>query len=213
MKGQLEELKKKCKLRRAKCCHTCYHFESYAEDFGSNYQQYCSCPENEGASAKPGEPVFFEVMDYDVCDHWQGMDANGNPSRDIIRIEAEPRYPEDAEVNDVEEDNDNPTMPFLTKQAGTRDEWLWKFDIDIKTGEIIGWPLDVKAKTHYKVCDCCGIKYGDKKYRDYVPDFLSLDCDGYGDYITITIEGGKIKNWNEALCRDFIKWLDKQGEE
>lgn len=47
MKGQLEELKKKCKFRRAKCCHTCYHFESYAEDFGSNYSQYCTYPENE----------------------------------------------------------------------------------------------------------------------------------------------------------------------
>ena len=40
-------MKKKCNLRRAKCCHTCYHFESYSEDFGSNYSQYCTCPENE----------------------------------------------------------------------------------------------------------------------------------------------------------------------
>ena len=209
MNEQLEELKKKCHLRKTKCCGNCYHFDCTDEDFGANYQQYCSCPENEDKSAKPGEDAYFEVSDTDVCDHWKGKDANGNPLRDIIRIDAEPRYPEDAEVNNEQEDNDNPKMPFLVRQKGCQEDWCWKLDIDIATGEIIGWPKDVKARVHYKVCDCCEIKYEDIDYCEYVPDFLSLDGEGWGDYIKITIEDGKIKNWNEKLCREFIEQVRK----
>ena len=206
----LEELKKKCNLRMAKCCATCCHFDYHEEDFGANYSQFCSCPENEDKSAKPGEDAFFEVSGFDVCDHWHGKDENGNPLRDVIRIEAEPRYPEDAEVNDEEEDYDNPKMPFLVKNEKMQNDWCWQFDIDISTGEIIGWPKEVKAKVWYKVCDCCRIKYGGKKYYDYVPDFLSIDCDGYGDYINITIEDGKINGWSETFCREFIDKIMKE---
>ena len=119
----LEELKKKCNLRMAKCCATCCHFDYHEEDFGANYSQFCSCPENEDKSAKPGEDAFFEVSGFDVCDHWHGKDENGNPLRDVIRIEAEPRYPEDAEVNDEEEDYDNPKMPFLVKNEKMQNDW------------------------------------------------------------------------------------------
>ena len=125
---------------------------------------------------------------------------------DIVRIDAEPRYPEDAEVNGVEEDNDNPKMPFLVKDEKSQDGWVWKLDVDIATGEIIGWPKDVKARAYYKVCDCCRIKYHDKEYYQYVPDFLSIDDEGFGDYMQITIEDGKIKNWSESDCR---KWLQE----
>ena len=212
MNEQLEAIRKKCNLRMAKCCETCCHFETYDEDFGANYQQYCACPKNENKAAKSSEDAFFEVNDTDVCDNWHGKDANGNPLKDIIHIEAEPRYPEDAYINGEREDNDNPKMPFLVKQEGTRDGWCWKLDIDIETGEIIGWPKDVKAKVHYKVCDCCGIKYDGIDYNEYVPDFLSIDEDGYGDYIILTIEDGKIVDWDEEACREFIKEV-KKGDE
>ncbi|MBO6031893.1 MAG: hypothetical protein J6Q22_10670 [Prevotella sp.] len=175
------------------------------EDLGENYQQYCDNPKNEDKSAKPGEDAFFDVSEVDICDYWCGKDDSESTSIDIIHIDAEPRYPEDAYVNDEQEDNDNPKMPFLVKQEGTQDGWCWKLDIDIETGEIIGWPKEVNVRTHYKVCDCCGIKYKEIKYRDYVPEFLSIDGDGYGDYIMITIEDGKIKNWNEDDCREFIR--------
>lgn len=206
----LEELKKKCNLRMAKCCGNCYHFATYDEDFGANYQQYCECPENGDGTAKPGEECFFEVSCYNVCDHWRGKDENGKPLRDLIRIEAEPRYPEDAEVNGEEDDNINPKMPFLVKKKDTQNDWCWQLDIDISTGEIIGWPKDIKAKVWYKVCDCCGIKYRGKEYYDYVPDFLSIDCDGYGDYINLTIVNGKIKGWSETSCREFIDKIMKE---
>ena len=204
----LEELKRKCNLRMAKCCGTCYHFATFDEDFGANYQQFCECPENEDKTAKDGES-FFEVSLFDVCDHWRGKASNEDPVREIVRVDAEPRYPEDAEVNGVREDNDNPKMPFLVHDDKYADGWCWKLDIDIVTGEIIGWPKDVRSRVWYKVCDCCGVKYGGKEYYDYVPDFLSIDQDGYGDYIYITIEGGKIKNWSEDACREF---LEKVGQ-
>ena len=209
MKEQLEAKKKKCNLRQAKCCANCCHFDYEENDFGATYSQFCSCPENEDKSAKPGEDAFFEVNDTDVCDNWHGKDANGNPLKDIIRIDAEPRYPEDAYINGEGEDNDNPKMPFLVKQEGTQCGWCWKLDIDIKTGEIIGWPKDVKAKVHYKVCDCCGIKYEGLEYSDYVPDFLAIDDQGYGDYIILSIEDGKIVDWDEESCREFIEDLRK----
>ena len=131
---------------------------------------------------------------------------------DLIRIDAEPRYPEDAKVNGIEEDNDNPKMPFLVKDEKSQNGWVWKLDIDIATGEIIAWPKDVKAQTYYKVCDCCRIKYKGKEYYNYVPDFLSIDGEGYGDFLRITIEEGKIKNWSESDCRKFIKDVLMQGK-
>lgn len=212
MKVQLEELKKKCNLRQAKCCAICYHFDTYDEDFGANYQQYCSNPKNEDATAKPGGEAHFEVAGTDVCDFWQGKDANGRPLRDIVHIEAEPRYPEDAKVNGETEDNDNPKMPFLVNEEKCQNGWCWKLAIDIATGEIIGWPKDIKASVHYKVCDCCRVKYNGKEYYEYVPDFLAIDKEGYGDYIILTIEDGRIKDWNEENCREFLKKMGKEEE-
>ena len=207
----LEELKKKCHLRMAKCCANCCHFDYQENDFGATYSQFCSCPENEDKSAKPGEDAYFEVNDTDVCDNWHGKDANGNPLRDLIRIEAEPRYPEDAYINGEREDNDNPKIPFLVKQEGTQCGWCWKLDIDIETGEIIGWPRDKNAKIHYKVVDCFKMKYGEKEYDGYVPDFMAIYDSGYGDYIKIFIEDGKIKDWSETECRRFLdKFLNEE---
>ena len=209
MEEQLEAIKKKCNLRQAKCCANCCYVDFGDIEVVVCNPRFCGNPKNEDKSAKPGEDAFFEVNDTDVCDNWHGKDANGNPLKDIIHIEAEPRYPEDADINGESEDNDNPKMPFLVKQEGTQDGWCWKLDIDIETGEIIGWPKEVKAKVHYKVCDCCGIKYDGLEYSEYVPDFLSIDDEGYGDYIILSIEDGKIVDWDAEACREFIEDLRK----
>lgn len=124
--------------------------------------------------------------------------------RNTIRIEAGVRYPEDGEINDTAEDNDNPKMPFLVPDPDSKGEWRWNLDVNIATGEVVNWPKEVVAHVHYKVCDCCRIKYGDKSYEEYVPDFLSIDGQGYGDYVILTIENGFIKNWNAGSCRRFI---------
>ena len=124
---------------------------------------------------------------------------------DIVRLEPEPRYPEDGEINGEQDDNDNPKMPFMVQDEKAQDGWVWKLDVNIKTGEVIGWPKEVKAEVHYKVCDCCRIKYAGKEYYEYVPDFLAIDDEGYGDYIILTIDDGKIVNWSEGKCREFLE--------
>ena len=216
MKEQLENLKKKCNLRQAKMCDNCAYFRNYYMKSGKrdyHYPEVCVNPKNGRIVADNGDEGCFEVYGYNVCDNWHDTDGNGNPLRDIVRIEAEPRYPEDAEVNDVREDNDNPKMPFLEKQENSQEGWCWKLDIDIATGEIIGWPKEVKAQVHYKVCDCCRVKYDGKEYYEYVPDFLAIDDEGYGDYIKLTIEDGKIKDWNEDACRRFLKNMSMGDDE
>lgn len=133
---------------------------------------------------------------------------------DLIRIEPEPRYPEDGEINGEQDDNDTPRMPFMVADEKAQEGWVWKLEVNIKTGEVIGWPKEVKADVHYKVCDCCRIKYAGKEYYEYVPNFLAINDRGYGDYIILTIEDGKIVDWSEANCREFIeKVLNKPEEE
>lgn len=135
--------------------------------------------------------------------------------RDIIRIEAGVRYAEDAEVNGIAEDEENPRMPFLERDSQDGDGWRWNIDIDIATGEVIGWREnfgDIRAQTFYKVCDCCRVKYDGMEQEDYVPDFLAIDGEGFGDYIYLTIGcDGTIKGWKPDRCRKFIaEWRNNQ---
>ena len=146
----------------------------------------------------------------------------------IIKVNAVVRYPEDATVNKVEENNDNPTMPFLTLRkfektnwsgigTYTAEEWHWEFEIDAMTGIIKNWPLDKEAISSYKVCDECGIEY----YEDdklvctndgayYVPKFLCPDDEGYVDYMDMTINNkGQILNWSK---KDLEKWVNEQSK-
>lgn len=130
---------------------------------------------------------------------------------DKIHIEAHVRYPEDASVNDVREKEDNPTMPLLVKKDG---DWVWCLDIDIDTGVIANWPKDTIASSWYKVCDECHITYYGAEYYEYVPDFLSPDEEGWGDYMHMSINAdGSINHWQAYKCREFIKAYLKQKEE
>lgn len=142
----------------------------------------------------------------------------------IIKVNAEVRYPEDAKVNCVEESNDNPTMPFLNlckfekknwsgKGTYIAEEWHWQFEIDAVTGIIKDWPSGINAVSYYKVCDCCELEYyEDDKFicnndgEYYVPSFLCLDDEGYGDYMDLTIdENGQIQNWSIKKVDEWIK--------
>jgi L-ascorbate metabolism protein UlaG (beta-lactamase superfamily) len=106
------------------------------------------------------------------------------------------RYWEDASVNGVDEDNDNPTIPRV---FGDR----WVISIDIETGQIKDWPIGTTAKTHYKVCDDGIYMFYDdsdslvkKCDNSYVPKFLSPSNDHYADYVILNIdENGFIKDW------------------
>lgn len=104
-----------------------------------------------------------------------------------IRIEAEPRYPEE----------DCPGIPFL-------DGDLWKVTIDLLpdgTAKIRDWP-GPEFDLHTKVCDCFSFYLLDggktvlSREGDYVPDFMPGNH--YGDYVILKIAAdGTITNWEK----------------
>lgn len=142
-----------------------------------------------------------------------------------MKVDAGARYPEDAEVNGIEENDDNPKMPFLSLieedaenifgRPYKRKTWRWRFEIDVETGKIKDWPADVKAESYYKVCDDCKLEYfEDGKYicnndgNWYVPDCLCLNDEGYGDYMDLTINAdGTIEKWSVERVEN---WIERQ---
>lgn len=124
-----------------------------------------------------------------------------------ISVEAVVRYPEDANVNGVEDSESSPKMPFIEQCPDEYHEWIWRISIDVEKGRIVGWPNGTTASVYYKVCDCCKVIVDGKTvYDDYVPKFLEITARGFGDYIYIDIaEDGAIKDWNSAKCISFLK--------
>lgn len=95
-----------------------------------------------------------------------------------------------------ESDNDGLRMPFVK-------DGCWHVDIDRATGRIAGWPKGVTAKTYYKSVDENEViligQDGETivNYDGYVPKFLSIYDNGYGDYVMVEIEpDGHIKDFN-----------------
>jgi hypothetical protein len=114
----------------------------------------------------------------------------------MLYVEAEVRYWEDASVNEVE-DTAGDLIPL-------RDGLLWKPTINLENGEILEWPKGTTASIHYKVCDQGEYwlldSDGNKKYKwngYYVPDdLLCVGESGYGDYIIFNVGAdGLIKGW------------------
>ena len=119
------------------------------------------------------------------------------------------RYWEDGFINGKEDNKDIPSMPFANED-------FWCPIIDLDNGKIIDWPKVINASIHYKVCDECEIDCidddgnvicnNDNNY--YVPDFLSPEEKGYGDYIIMDVdENGFIKKYNKE---DVISWIKEQ---
>lgn len=112
----------------------------------------------------------------------------------LVEVYAHVRYWEDARVNGVDDDANNPKIPCV-------DGNLWCPVINAETGQIVNWVKGTVANVHYKVCDECGIKISEDGVvvysdEDYVPDFLCPLEEGYGDYIILDIdEDGYIKGW------------------
>lgn len=110
----------------------------------------------------------------------------------------EPRYWEDAYVNDVE-DSDGTLIPLRNGPS-------WEIRIELATGRVLGWPEGVTAKTYYKVCD--GGRYWltsatghriAEHVSFYVPDeFLCHGDTGFGDYVILNIDAqGMIENYRQ----------------
>lgn len=117
--------------------------------------------------------------------------------RDVKYLQADcgVRYWEDGKVNGVDDDDDNPSMPFASKGS-------WKILIDIEAGVIIDWPNGTTADVHYKVCDAGVYSLLDadrkevKQLDGYVPSIMCPEGNGYGDYVIMKIDrDGKIANF------------------
>ena len=133
------------------------------------------------------------------------------PKSRILYVVAGVRYYEDAVVNGTQEPSYEEMQEGALPRIPCYDNGCWCLDIDVETGVILNWKKGTEAKVHYKVCDECGLTYKENdeviaSYDGYVSDFLSIDDDGYGDYICITIDGdGRIQRWNTD---NFFKWID-----
>lgn len=134
-----------------------------------------------------------------------------------IVVKAVVRYPEDSEFieekfddqnrpynNYINDDEENPKMPFVETEYDKYDHkrFYWQPTIDLENGLIINWPEGVKAHVFYKVCDEFECTIYDRSgnevlyYEGYVPDFMAIEDEGYGDYIDMVVdENGYINDW------------------
>lgn len=128
-----------------------------------------------------------------------------------IKAEIQPRGLDNAsfiidgvEVND---DEDHPKIAgystdFDHKEFSAED-YLITWIIDVDEGRIINWN-GLYTNIHYKVVDQGKYSLLDENqntictgdYGQYVPSILSINDNGYGDYIIMTVDkNGYIKNW------------------
>ena len=145
----------------------------------------------------------------------------------FLEVRAGIRYPEDSEfievendhkVNYISDDAENPKMPFMEVENNkyVHKKFYWTPTIDLENGVIINWPKGVKVHAYYKVCDdfeCTVYDEYDNEvlhYEGYVPDFMAIEEEGYGDYIDMIIdENGCIQDWNitssdiQTLMEDY----------
>ena len=117
------------------------------------------------------------------------------------------RYWEDSEVNGVEDDADNPKMPFVEEHNGGK---AWHIIINLDNGQICNWPQGTTAKIHYKSCDENYVEILDrqlgiiKEHEGYVPKILCPEGNGFGDYVIMNIdENGFIRNFHPDLADIF----------
>ena len=143
----------------------------------------------------------------------------------FLKVKAGVTYPEDSQFievnidadgnarnNYISDDEENPKMPFMEveyNKSGHK-RFYWQPTIDIENGVIINWPKGVKARIFYKVCDDFICTISDEndnevlQYNGYVPDFMALEDEGFGDYIDMVVDGnGTIKGWR--FDNDSIK--------
>lgn len=111
-----------------------------------------------------------------------------------VLVEASVWYWEDAKLNGF--------MAYK-RQIPCRCGDIWAPIIDIDSGRIINWENGIEANVHFKICNAGDYYLLDEdknkiaSYKlSYVPDILSIEDIGYGDYIIINIsKEGYINNW------------------
>ena len=104
------------------------------------------------------------------------------------------------------------TPCVVRKDIGYRESNYWEIIIDLDEGKVLNWKDGFCLYTSYKVCDDGEYVFLDKdmnevvnitkEYKQYsVPDFLSIEDSGYGDYVNININGdGSIQHFDVMKC-------------
>jgi hypothetical protein len=115
-------------------------------------------------------------------------------------------------LSDTDEESErimNLTPCVVKKNIGYRENNYLELIIDLENGKVLNWPEGFCLNTNYKVCDDGEYSFLDfdmneivnitKEYKQYyVPDFLAIEDDGYGDYVCININGdGTIQNFDK----------------
>lgn len=94
-----------------------------------------------------------------------------------------------------------------------REDSYWVIVIDLEEGKVLDWPQGFAISTNFKVCDDgeysfldaekkLVVNITDEYEQYYVPDFLALEDEGYGDYVYIDIcADGTIKHFDLMKSR------------
>ena len=158
---------------------------------------------------------------------------------DKILVKAGARYWQDCEysedngetwveaIHDDDETNEEfkKHIPFVIKEdIGYRTNDYWNLTIDVNTGKVKDWPKNFCIRTHFKVCDDGLYQVLDtegnivwdsiKSGYYYVPDFLAIGDEGYGDYMYLEIDGnGNIKDWKSEGLTSLKHLLTKDEDD
>lgn len=118
----------------------------------------------------------------------------------LIDVDAHIRYLEDISF---EHDNDWCDCNADDSECPCIEGHQWRPIININTGRIINWDAPIKCHVFANVCDefKCKIKGLNGEdiitYEGYVPSFMAIEDNGYGDYIDMIVEeDGTIKDWH-----------------
>ena len=126
----------------------------------------------------------------------------------------------DFDDTDEESERIKSIIPCVVrKNINGGEDSYWELIIDLDEGKVINWPKGFCIETHFKVCDDGEYVFLDENMNElinitkqydqyYVPDFLSLEDDGYGDYVYIDIDGdGKIEHFDQ-MKEDIRYYFD-----
>lgn len=112
----------------------------------------------------------------------------------------------------------------VRKDIGYRENNYWELLIDLDEGKVVNWPEGFRISTWFKVCDDGEYVFLDenmnevinitKEYEQYyVPDFLEIGDEGYGDYVYLDIDGdGNIKDFDTMKKEIIMFFMDNDCE-
>ena len=125
--------------------------------------------------------------------------------------------------DDTAEENErtkNLTPCVVRKDIGYNESDYLELIIDLEEGKVLNWKDGFCLNTYYKVCDDGEYVFLDgnmnevvnitKEYEQYyVPEFLSIEDHGYGDYVHINIDGtGHIEHF-EAMKSEIENYFNE----